>query len=119
MPAPTVFPSGAATFGASGSNVLLQSKSVNMKMDKKDGRDQNGNVIAYAYYGISAEHSLEILGVGDADTDTVASGSAPTSLGITAAVGGGAFVIDEVSVDYSNEDFAKVSIKVSEFKIED
>jgi hypothetical protein len=120
MPSPqVVFPSNAAIFGVSGTNVLVQSKSISTKIDKKDARDQDGNVIGYAYYGVMAEHSIDILGVAQADTDTVASATAPSSLGIVAAVAGGAFVIDEVTVDYSNEDFVKVSAKVSEYKIED
>lgn len=114
-----VYPSGAAVFGVSGSNTLVQSKTISTKIDKKDGRDQDGNVIAYAYYGKMAEHSIEILGVAEADTDTVASASAPSSLGIVAQLSGGAFVIDEVTVDYSNEDFVRVSAKVSEYVIED
>lgn len=115
----TVFPVNAAIFGVSGTNVLVQSKSISTKVDKKDGRDQDGNVIAYAYYGSMAEHSIDILGVAQADVDTVASATAPAALGVVAAVGGGAFVIDEITVDYSNEDFVKVSAKVSEYKIED
>ena len=115
----TVYPANSAVFGVSGTNVLVQSKSVSTKIDKKDGRNQDGNVIAYAFYGKMAEHSLEILGVEKADTDTVASTAAPTTLGIVSALSGGAYVIDEITVDYSNEDFVRVQAKVSEYVIED
>lgn len=117
----TVYPTNAAVFGAAGgANTLLQTKSVSTKMDKKDGRDMDGNVIAYAYYGKMAEHSLNILGIEKANQDTVASSTAPSALGVSAALGGtAAYVIDEVSVDYSNEDFTKTNIKVSEYLIED
>lgn len=116
----TVIPTSAAVFGvAGGSNTLINSKTVSTKMDKKDGRDMDGNVIAYAFYGKMADHSLEILGKEHADQAVAAVSTFPSTIGGSAEVSGTAFVIDEVSVDYSNDDFVKTNISVSEYFIED
>lgn len=86
------------------------------KFDKKEAFDQNGETIGWAFYGKMAEHSIELLGT---DASTYSLGAQTSPSGITAAVGGSVFCVDELSINLSNDDFVKSSIKVSEYLIED
>jgi len=112
----TVTPANAAAFGVNGTNTF-QSKSISVKSDKKEAFDSQGETVGWASYGAMAEHSIELLGT---DATTYALGAATSSpTGIDAAVGGSVFCVDELTVNLTNDDFAKSSIKVSEYLIED
>jgi hypothetical protein len=116
---PQIFPASSAVFGVSGS-ATFQSKSVSTKFDKKEAFDQNGETIGWAFYGKMAEHSIELLGT-DATTYAMGAmnGATTPPTGIVKAVAGTVFVVDELTINFSNDDFAKSSIKVSEYLIED
>jgi hypothetical protein len=113
---PQIFPASSAVFGVSGSPTF-QSKSISTKFDKKEAFDQSGETIGWAFYGKMAEHTVELLGT-DATTYAMgAVGAAPS--GFAAVVGGTVFCVDELTINMSNDDFTKSSIKVSEYLIED
>ena len=97
----------------------LQSSSVTTKMDKKTARGITGAEIAVAYYGKMAEHSIELLDITELDSYALTARTSETGLNIVKAVNGACFVVDEVSVEMSNEDFVKGSYKVSEYFLED
>ena len=83
-----------------------------IKSDKKEARNSCGNVVAVAYYNKSSEVTIEGLGT-DVSVDVGDALSLANSFDPEIA---GALFVDEVSVDYSNEDFAKVSIKATAYE---
>lgn len=109
-------PDNAAKFGIQGSVPDgFQSKTITTKYDRKDATGASGETIAWALHGKMAEHRVEVLGTSATDYTL---GVATSVSGFTAAVGGTVWVVDELSVDLSNSDFAKSSISVSEYEIE-
>ncbi len=115
----TVLPASSGTFGLTGfTTATAQSRSVSAKMDKKTAKGTEGAEIAVAFHGYMAEHSIELL-----DTSAIAAyvlgavATAPDEF--AAAIAGNVFVVDEISVEMSNEDFVKGTVKVSEYKIQD
>lgn len=83
---------------------------VNHKKDKKELRNRFGNVFAVAHYNKTSEIEIEgtvkasfNLDVGGSFTLANASKIKPEVVG--------KLQVDEISVDVSNEDFHKVSIK--------
>lgn len=116
--AAVVQPAATVKFGITGVGTdNFQSKSISTKFDKKEGLNNQGEVIAWAFYGKMAEHSIELLGTNAISYALGAVIVAPT--GIDAAVGGTVFCVDELTVDRTNDDFAKSTIKVSEYLMED
>lgn len=115
----TIVPSGTgAVYGISGTNDLIQSKSIATKFDKKEALNKESEVIGWAFFGENAEHSIEVLGTGASVGSVGAVATAPD--GVTSALGGTVvYCIDEISVDQMNDDFTKSSVKVSEYKLED
>jgi hypothetical protein len=88
--------------------LYTQSLKVNHKKDKKELRNRFGNVFAVAHYNKTSE--VEIEGTVKAGFTLDVGGAFTLSNTINPAVVG-KLQIDEVSVDVSNEDFHKVSIK--------
>lgn len=93
-------------------SLITQSVKINHKRDKKEARDKCGNVIAVAYYNRMAEVEIEGLGTGDLDVgDTVSLANTVTPAVV------GVLIIDEVSVELSNEEFVKTNIKASAYEL--
>jgi hypothetical protein len=115
-----ITPTSTALFGIAGGadTYEWQSLSVSTKFDKKEVMNNQGETIGWAFYGKMAEHSIELAGKIDVDTFAVG-GDATAPTGITAAVGGTAFCIDELTISRTNDDFVKSTMKVSEYFIED
>ena len=101
----TIKGSSAPAFGISADlhSLITQKITSTQKCDKKEGRDKNGDVKCVAYYNNTTEISFD--GLGDISLALAAS--------ITASVptAGGTFFCEEVTRDYSNEDFVKSSVK--------
>tara|TARA_R110000772_G_scaffold20371_2_gene56469 strand:- start:456 stop:797 length:342 start_codon:yes stop_codon:yes gene_type:complete len=110
MPCGTVRGS-ALTFGLDNDEASLttQSISVTNKSDKKEARDKCGIVVSVAYYNFTTEISLEGLGT------SIATGvGAAISLAGSYAEAGTTY-IDEITIDHANEEFRKVSVKMTSY----
>jgi len=110
MPCGTVRGS-ALTFGIDTAEASLttQSMSATNKSDKKEARDNCGIVVAVAYYNLTTEITLEGLGTGIS-----------TAVGESITLSGsydeaGTTFVDEITVDWANEEFAKVSVKMTSY----
>ena len=93
--------------------LMTQQVQVTRTSDPKQGRDACGRLVAVAFYNKKADVSIEGL-------DTRTSGKNPgvvltLSSTTLSAMLPGAMYIDEVTVDRSNEDFAKTSIKATAY----
>jgi len=101
----------ALEFGVSDDEASLttQSVSVTRKIDKQEARDKCGIIVSVAYYNETADISVDGLG-----TSAAVLGAALTLTG-TFGLGSGLIYIDEVSVDKSNEDFVKSSVKATQY----
>ena len=76
--AATISPASTALWGIQGSSVEnFQSRSVSTKMDKKEAVNFEGEVIGFAFYGKSAEHSIDLVGTQATTYALGAVGSAP------------------------------------------
>lgn len=89
-------------------SLVTQSISVTHKKDKKEARDKCGIIVAVAYYNPTSEITIEGLG-----TSALLVGAALSLTGDYSLAG--ATYIDEVSVDYGNEEFVKSSIKATSY----
>lgn len=113
MPTATVV-GASLTFGvgADESSLTTQSVSVTNKSNKKEAKDRQGITIAVAYYDKTSDISIEGLG-------TFASPSA--NIGTTLTLSGtftvaGTIYLDEVTIEHSNEDFVKSSLKATAYE---
>ena len=110
-------------FGATGgalNDVTIQSRSVSTKMEKKTATGSNGEIIAVAFYGAIAEHKLELLNAGALKSlALIATSTKPGIIENELTTTTRAYIIEEVSVDLTNDDFAKGSVTISEVAIED
>jgi hypothetical protein len=88
--------------------LYTQSIKVNHKKDKKELRNRFGNVFAVAHYNKTSE--VEIEGTVKANFSLDVGGAFTLANTINPVVVG-KLNIDEISLDVSNEDFHKVSIK--------
>jgi hypothetical protein len=112
----TVIPTAAAIFGINVAPVTSQTRTISTKMDRKDALNNVGDFIGIAFHGKMAEHSIELLS-DDLSAYTIgATATVPT--GFVAAVGGTIFCVDELMVEYNHDNFARASIKVSEYFVE-
>tara|TARA_R110002153_G_scaffold84197_2_gene211028 strand:+ start:17459 stop:17863 length:405 start_codon:yes stop_codon:yes gene_type:complete len=95
---------------------LTQSVSFSKKKDKKEARDGCGSVVSVAYYNEVTEISIDGIGSG---ASLEAIGVSAVSLSLPASTIGesgselanGTVFIEEVSEEFSNEEFSKISIK--------
>ncbi len=78
--------------------------------DKKEARDHCGDVVAVAYYNKRSEVTVEGMGVTALDVGAALSLSS-SNLGTLV----GTLYIDEVSIEQTNEDFVKSSIKATAY----
>ena len=94
---------------------MTQKIGVTEKSEKKEARGNQGDVAAVAYYGNSSEISIE--GIGDVNGTTAALVATLTvPAGVTRSLAG-ILICEEVTRDYSNEDFVKSSIKGSAYPL--
>lgn len=91
-------------------SLATQSVSVTNKSDKKEVRDAQGYISTVAFYNQTSEISIE--GYGDALGLTIG-----TSLSVNSSSSDivSTVYIDEVTLDYSNEDFTKSSISATAY----
>ena len=117
----TTFLSNTYAFGAGGgpiTDVTLQSRSVTTRMDKKTATGSDGEIIAVAFYGKIAEHKVELLNTAViTDLTCEATGTKPSIIarGLTGTTA--YYIVEEITVDMSNEDFVKGSCTISEYDI--
>jgi len=110
MPCGTVRGS-ALSFGleTDEASLTLQSISATNKSDKKEARDKCGIVVAVAYYNFTTEITMEGLG----DSIATAVGASITLSGSYAEAG--TTYVEEITVDHANEEFRKVSVKMTSY----
>jgi hypothetical protein len=116
-------PSSRASTGVTSSKV--QSYTQTDGINTKELRDKNGAVKAIAFFRKTQEISVDFLGTPDAD----GSGSGTTALLVSAALNtifhnataqsGGATecFIDEITLDRSNEDYLKTSVRATTYGV--
>lgn len=109
----------AAAFGipTDVASLLTTSVQVAEKREKKEAKDRCGDVITVAYYGSSREITVEGLGLPDAaikPAEALTMALTEYNLGGLTAITN-VIVIDEVTVDQANEDFAKTTIKATQY----
>lgn len=112
MPCGTIVPAGDLEFGIADDEASLntQSVSVTKKKDKKEARDKCGNICTLAFYNGTCD--IQITGLGKSATSPGASLSLSSGFGTVA----GAIYVDEVSIEKSNEDFVKSTIKATAYE---
>jgi len=88
--------------GTDGGLVATQSVQVTSKREKKEGKNNLGEVVALVYMNATTELTIE--GIGNA-------GNIGTPLTISTFDFTGSAYIEEVTKTASNEDFVKTSIK--------
>lgn len=115
MPCATVVGIPDLEFGiiADEAGLLTQSASVSHKQDKKEARNGCGVVKALAFYNKTSEVSIEGFGTIDAQYDV---GTLLTLAGEWGIALAGACYIDEVSVEKTNEDWVKSTIKATAYE---
>ena len=86
-------------------SLTTQSVSVTQKSDKKEARNKDGDVVAVAFYNNMTEVRVEGLG------------QAGQSIGGTISLANGTAVgtlyVEEVTIDFKNDDFVKSSVKAT------
>jgi hypothetical protein len=113
----TVIPTGLLEFGIAVDEaglIATQSVRVTKKQDKKEARDKCGIVVACALYNPMAD--VEIEGLGSATTAIV--GQTLVLNGVFGEppmipVSNSKILIEEVTLEKTNEDFVKISIKAA------
>ena len=89
-----------------GGFVATTSVSVTERCEKAEGKDSKGCIVAIAFYNKTSEISIEGIG---ANPDSQVAGDTIDLTGITLDQGDA--YCDEVSIEYSNEDWVKTTIK--------
>jgi len=115
MPCATVVGTPDLEFGIieEEAGLLTQSVSVTHKQDKKEARDGCGVIKALAFYNKTSEVSIDGLGTIE---DTYEVGTLLSLAGTFGIDLAGACYIDEVSVEKSNEDWVKSTIKATAYE---
>lgn len=94
--------------------MLVHSVKVTNKVDKKELMGSCGTVLAMHYYNRHSDIEISGLGIPDAEigaTITLSSAELAQSPMSMSKI-----IIDEVSVDMSNDDFAKSTIKCTSYQ---
>lgn len=112
---PCATPVGTALafgIGTDEGGLVTQSVSTTQKIDKKEARNNCGEVVSVVFYNRMTE--VTIVGLGN-PTATLLAGTALTVAGTFAApfVSVGAFYIEELTNERANEDFVKSTIKAT------
>jgi hypothetical protein len=94
-------------------SLVTQSVSVTAKMDKKEARDGCGIVKSVAHYNKTFEVQIEGLG---ANTGALTVGGALSLAGTFGLTIAGDTYIDEITVEKSNEEFVKTSIRAMAYE---
>ena len=91
--------------GSASSGLITQRVSISKRCEVKEARDKQGEVVAAAFYRNTTEVSVEGLTTGSSALlgTLVLPTGAPTVTG--------ALVIEEKTVEYSNEDWVKTTLK--------
>jgi hypothetical protein len=88
-------------------------------MEKKTATGSDGEIIAVAFFGKIAEHKVELL-----DTSVISSlvpqaQTAKPSI-VNQALGGTSYyLVEDVTIELTNDDFTKGNVTISEFQMED
>ena len=94
--------------------LLVQSLKITNKVDKKELMGSCGTVLAMHYYNRHSDIEISGLGIAEAEIGTAVTLSATdvshSPMSLTK------IIIDEVSVDMSNDDFAKSTIKATAYE---
>lgn len=90
-------------------SLVTQSIKHTLKSDKKEAKGKDGSVIAVAFYNKTSDVTIEGLGETDgldvSDTLSLANTLAPAPVGT--------LFVDQIDVEYPNEDFVKSTIKAT------
>lgn len=119
MPATTIGTTGLFWGITAESGVLLQSYERKISRDKKEVKNESGEVSGLSYYNIRASYSFDAFTTGSSGLAAIAPGSAysfansVSGNGVTA----GSVYIDEVTVNRTNEDFQKISGSASQYPL--
>lgn len=89
---------------------VTQQITVTKKSDRKEGRDRCGNVVGVAYYNETHETTIEGMVTSNPSITPGQAYSLSTVFGSS-----GAYYVDECTMTYANEEFAKFSIKATRF----
>jgi len=111
MPAPTVKGSGVSFgIGSGVSSMIATNLSANASSNKVEAKNISGGTACVAFTGKKTEYNLEGY-ISGAVSTTIGGTFSPTNL---TGFGGlsGAYVVEEVTLTKSSEDFAKIKYKV-------
>lgn len=105
-------------FGVASDELGLATTSISLthKADKKEVRNNCGDIVGIVYYNKMTDISID--GYGTASFGTSNSSTAVgTALSLTGSYDvAGAIFVDEVTEDQSNEDFVKTSVKAVSYE---
>jgi len=93
--------------------LVTQSITIAHKSDEKEARDKCGKVVAVAFYNERAEIQIEGLGERGGTIDIAENVTLANDFGIRVP---GSVYIDEITLERTNEDFMKTSIKATAYK---
>ncbi len=94
--------------------IVTQSIKVTNKRDKKELRDNCGDVVSVAHYNKMSE--IEVTGVITSEFDKEIGDIVGFVNVLKPEVASEQIVIDEISVDMSNEDFPKITLKATAYE---
>ena len=95
--------------------IVVQSIKITSKVDKKEALGSCGEVIAVNYYNKNTEIEIQGLGKASCAIATVLTLANLADLAITPE-SSSAIIVDEVSLEYANQDFIKSTIKAVSFE---
>tara|TARA_Y100000588_G_scaffold394786_1_gene517281 strand:- start:2151 stop:2522 length:372 start_codon:yes stop_codon:yes gene_type:complete len=93
--------------------LVTQSVSSNQKVDKKEIRDKCGIIVAVATYNPTAEITIE--GYGELGSTNVGDTLTLTSSDYNLETSGAKNVIEEITIEKTNEDFVKTTVKATQY----
>lgn len=117
----------ATTIGTTGllwgitaeAGVLIQSYERKIQRDKKEIKNESGEVSALSYYNSRATYSFDAYVTGNTGVGAAAPGVAISFANSTSGNGviAGTVYVDEVTVSQANEDFKKISGSATQYPL--
>lgn len=119
MPATTLGTVGMTWGTLAESGVVMQSYERKIQRDKKEIKNESGEVTALSFYNIRAGVSFDGYTTGSAGLAAVVPGTAFSFANSTSGNGvtAGSVYIDELTISQANEDFKKISGSATQYPL--
>lgn len=119
MPATTLGTAGLVWGTTAELGVLLQSFERKIQRDKKEIKNETGEVSALSFYNFRAGYTFDAYTTGTSSLAAASPGSAYSFVNSTSGNGvtAGSVYIDEVTISKANEDFTKISGSATQYPL--